>query len=102
MLLRLSSGSRRVEVCLDHDAFSSNRAEGMTVIVFNTLEHDVTQKPVPTFWHHALVQPSRRYRLMVKPKSAEAALIPAFHANLWKEPQSTVGGFDPCGHPRTL
>ncbi len=21
---------------------------------FNKIEHDVTQKPVPTFWHHAL------------------------------------------------
>ena len=38
---------------LDHDAFSSNRAEGI-VIVFNQMEHDVAQKPVPTFWHHAL------------------------------------------------
>ena len=26
----------------------------MNVIVFNKMEHDVTQKPVPTFWHHAL------------------------------------------------
>ena len=37
---------------LDHDAFSSNRAEGMNVIAVNEMEHDVTQKPVPTFWHH--------------------------------------------------
>ena len=27
----------------------------MNVIGFNKVEHDVTQKPVPTFWHHALV-----------------------------------------------
>ena len=38
---------------LDHDAFSSNRAEGM-VIIFNEMEHDVPQEPVPTSWHHAL------------------------------------------------
>ena len=46
---------------LVHDAFSSNRAEGINVIVFNQMEHDVAQKPVPTFWHHALAhfQPGR-------------------------------------------
>ena len=26
----------------------------MNVIVFNKMEHDVAQKPVPTIWHHAL------------------------------------------------
>ncbi len=26
----------------------------MDVIAFNKIEHDVIQKPVPTFWHHAL------------------------------------------------
>ena len=39
---------------LDHDAFSSHRAEGMNAMVFKTMEHDVAQRPVPTFWHHAL------------------------------------------------
>ena len=39
---------------LDHDVFSSHRAKDMNVIGFSKLEHDVTQKPVPTFWHHAL------------------------------------------------
>ena len=41
---------------LDHDAFSSNRAQRMNVIDFNRLEHDVIKKPVPTFWHHALAR----------------------------------------------
>ena len=27
----------------------------MNVIVFDKIEHDVSQKPVPSFWHHALV-----------------------------------------------
>ena len=34
---------------LDHDVFSSNRAEDMNVIDFKNIDHDVTQKPVPTF-----------------------------------------------------
>ena len=37
----------------------------MNVIAFNKLEHDVTQKPVPTFWHHALVLLSQK-RLSLK------------------------------------
>ena len=43
-----------VACSLDHDVFSSNRAKDMNVIDFNKTEHDVSQKPVPTFWHHAL------------------------------------------------
>ncbi len=31
----------------------------MNVIAFNKIEHDVIQKPVPTFWHHALGQLAR-------------------------------------------
>ena len=38
---------------LDHDAFSSNRAEGTNVTVVDKVEHDGAQKPVPPFWHHA-------------------------------------------------
>ena len=34
--------------------FSSIRAEDLNVIKFKEIEHDITQKPVPTFWHHAL------------------------------------------------
>ena len=30
----------------------------MIVIDFNKVEHDVIQKSVPTFWHHALVLPA--------------------------------------------
>ena len=40
--------------CLDHDAFSSNRAEGINVIVFDQVGSMMSpKKPVPTFWHHA-------------------------------------------------
>ena len=37
----------------DHDALSSNRAQGMKTIDCNEIGHAVDQKPVPTFWHHA-------------------------------------------------
>ncbi len=30
----------------------------MNGIAFNKIEHDVTQKPVPIFWHHALAAPT--------------------------------------------
>ena len=34
----------------------------MNVIVFNKMEHDVTQKPVPSLWHHALGFQCARFR----------------------------------------
>ncbi len=38
----------------DHDVVSSKRADDLTVIAFKEMKRDVTQKPVPTFWHDAL------------------------------------------------
>ncbi len=34
----------------------------MNVIAFNKIEHDVIQKPVPTFWHHALAGTGKEIR----------------------------------------
>ena len=46
----------------------------MNVIVFNNIEHDVIQKPVPTFWHHALDFQSNRKSPAVP---VSTALLPA-------------------------
>ena len=57
----VSAGSRLEAVItrLDHDVFSSKRAEDMDVIDLNKIKHDVTEKPVPTLWHDALGSPHR-------------------------------------------
>ncbi len=49
-----NGGWRQLPDPLDHDVFRSKRSQDINVIDCNEVEHDVTQKTVPTFWHHAL------------------------------------------------
>ncbi len=38
----------------DHDVSRAKRADDLNGIAFDKIEQDAIQKPVPTFWHHAL------------------------------------------------
>ncbi len=68
----LASGHAQVEA-IDHDDFGSNRSEIMNVIDFNTPEHEVVRKPVPTFRHHALARATAAASLSVTRPGALAS-----------------------------